>query len=133
MFFNAKEAQTRYKYLLYYTFSFVENSSIILVWFLYTPPSTWYVIPALTGHYLTFFGGIMFMLCYYLWFHPTGIDLSSLKFGKNADFSLFSWFGFAFPCFPGFPEKWEPCKGEVSVTYHSNKKNISRKFCEFSF
>jgi len=83
MFFNAKEAQTRYKYLLYYTFSFVENSSIILVWFLYTPPSTWYVIPALTGHYLTFFGGIMFMLCYYLWFHPTGIDLSSLKFGKK--------------------------------------------------
>ena len=37
------------------------------------------MFPALTSHYLTFCLGIMFMLCYYLWFHPTGVDLSFLK------------------------------------------------------
>ena len=37
MFFNAKEEPTRYKYLIYYTFSFLENSAIIAVWFLHTP------------------------------------------------------------------------------------------------
>jgi len=85
MFFNAKEEKTRYKYLLYYSFSFVENTAIILVWFFSTTPSsTWYVFPALTSHYLTFFAGIMFMLCYYLWFHPTGIDLAFLTRNKSS-------------------------------------------------
>ena len=37
------------------------------------------MFPALTSHYLTFSLGIIFMLCYYLWFHPTGVDLSFLK------------------------------------------------------
>ena len=78
MFFNAKEEKTRYKYLLYYTFCLIENTAIITIWFV--SPSTsltsWYVFPAMVGHYLAFFAGIMFMICYYLWFHPTGgIDI----------------------------------------------------------
>jgi len=87
MFFNAKEERTRYKYLLYYSFCLVENSAIICIWFL--SPSTslasWYVFPAMVGHYLAFFAGIMFMLCYYLWFHPTGgIEISFPHFrGKK--------------------------------------------------
>ena len=42
MFFNAKEERTRYKYILYYGFSFLENTAIILVWFFNTPSTTWY-------------------------------------------------------------------------------------------
>jgi len=75
MFFNAKEERTRYKYLLYYGFSFLENTAIILVWFFHTPSTTWYVLPALAAHYLTFILGLLFMLCYYLWFHPTGVQI----------------------------------------------------------
>jgi len=75
MFFNAKEERTRYKYVLYYGFSFLENTAIILVWFFHTPSTTWYVLPALAGHYLTFILGLLFMLCYYLWFHPTGVQI----------------------------------------------------------
>ena len=41
MFFNAKEERTRYKYVLYYGFSFLENTAIILVWFFHTPSTTW--------------------------------------------------------------------------------------------
>ena len=33
-FFNAKEERTRYKYLLYYTFCFCENTILILIWFI---------------------------------------------------------------------------------------------------
>ena len=32
-FFNAKEEQTRFKYLLYFSFSFIENSALLAVWF----------------------------------------------------------------------------------------------------
>jgi len=91
MFFNAKEEKTRYKYLLYYTFCLIENTAIITIWFV--SPSTsltsWYVFPAMVGHYLAFFAGIMFMICYYLWFHPTGgIDIPWPMLGdkkKNID------------------------------------------------
>ena len=38
MFFNAKEEKTRYKYLLYYSFCLIENTAIIIIWFL--SPST---------------------------------------------------------------------------------------------
>ena len=84
MFFNAKEERTRYKYLLYYTFCFLENTAIIIIWFMSpsTNSTSWYVFPAMVGHYLAFFAGIMFMLCYYLWFHPTGgIDIPWPLFG----------------------------------------------------
>ena len=78
MFFNAKEERTRYKYLLYYTFSFVENTAIILVWFVHSSwavPAPWYLLPAVMAHYLAFTLGILAMLCYYLWFHPTGVQI----------------------------------------------------------
>jgi hypothetical protein len=52
--------------------------------FLQVEKVAWYIFPALVGHYLAFFGGIMFMLCYYIWFHPTGIEMPSLfKFLKR--------------------------------------------------
>ena len=86
MFFNAKEERTRYKYLLYYCFCLVENTAIIIIWFLSpgTSLTSWYVFPALLGHYLAFFAGIMFMICYYLWFHPTGgIEIPWPLFGDK--------------------------------------------------
>ena len=46
--------------------------------------AAWYIFPALVGHYLAFFGGIMFMLCYYIWFHPTGIEMPFFKFLKRS-------------------------------------------------
>ncbi|XP_023324676.1 XK-related protein 4 isoform X2 [Eurytemora carolleeae] len=79
-FFNAKEEQTRYKYLMYFTFSFLENSALLGIWFWKVEKTAWYVFPALFGHYFAFFGGIMFMLCYYVWFHPTGIEMPFFKF-----------------------------------------------------
>ena len=80
-FFNAKEGRTRYKYALYYSFCFVENTVLIVFWFLYAnsgllPGQThWYWIPGIIGHYVMFFGGILFMVIYYTCFHPTGIDM----------------------------------------------------------
>lgn len=79
-FFNAKDERTRYKYLIYYTFCFVENTTFIVVWCLYAHRTLdpenqhgtiWYFYPSVFGHYLMFFGGIFFMLVYYVCFHPT--------------------------------------------------------------
>ena len=40
-FFNAKDEATRWKYLAYYTFCFVENTALITVWFIQDPVSHW--------------------------------------------------------------------------------------------
>lgn len=74
-FFNAKEERTRYKYLLFYSFCFVENTALVSVWFWRAEPSLWYRVPAIVSHYLAFFGSIVFMLLYYVCCHPTGVEL----------------------------------------------------------
>ena len=78
-FFNAKEERTRYKYLIFYTFCFCENSAMILIWFFYANSSIWYYYPGIIGHYLAFFAGLFFMVIYYLYFHPTGVDVPFLS------------------------------------------------------
>ncbi|XP_040568444.1 XK-related protein 6 [Lepeophtheirus salmonis] len=82
-FFNAKEERTRFKYLIYYGFCFLENAALIVIWFLRSSPNNWYYYPGIIGHYFSFFGGVMFMIVYYSWFHPTGIDLSFLKLARR--------------------------------------------------
>ena len=55
----------------------VATKSRVQLWFRY-------VFPAMCGHYLAFFAGIMFMIFYYLWFHPTGgIDIPWSLFGDK--------------------------------------------------
>lgn len=90
-FFNAKEERTRYKYLIYYTFCFVENSSLMVLWILNAktilPDNQWYFYPAIIGHYAAFFCGLAFMIIYYVYFHPSGIELPfiSKKQPENAN------------------------------------------------
>jgi hypothetical protein len=83
-FFNAKEERTRYKYLFFYCFSFFENSALVSVWFWKASPDLWYRVPAIACHYLAFFSSIVFMLIYYIFFHPTGIDVSLVTFLKKS-------------------------------------------------
>jgi len=85
-FFNAKEEKTRYKYLFYYTFCFCENSALMVLWFFYGKQLAtsegvlaWYFYPAIFGHYLAFFAGIFFMVIYYVFFHPSGVDVPFCK------------------------------------------------------
>ncbi|CAB4054792.1 unnamed protein product [Lepeophtheirus salmonis] len=56
-FFNAKEERTRFKYLIYYGFCFLENAALIVIWFLRSSPNNWYYYPGIIGHYFSFFGG----------------------------------------------------------------------------
>ena len=81
-FFNAKEEPTRYKYMIFYGFCFVENTTLITLWFTSsTRDRSWYHYPGIAAHYLMFFGGILFMMLYYGCFHPTGrrISLARLR------------------------------------------------------
>jgi hypothetical protein len=41
--------------------------------------TSWYYYPGIIGHYLAFFAGLFFMIVYYVYFHPTGIDVAFLR------------------------------------------------------
>lgn len=74
-FFNVREEPTRYKYLTYYMVCFMENSVLLFTWFfsfnLSTPEILWFRISGLVGDYSLFFLGILCMVLYYVYFHPT--------------------------------------------------------------
>ncbi|XP_076308740.1 XK-related protein 4-like [Tachypleus tridentatus] len=69
-FLNVKDEPTRLKYLTYYIIVFIENSSMIILWYLRTDPSLWYHLPALICVFVSFSLGITFMLLFYRFCHP---------------------------------------------------------------
>lgn len=69
---NVKDEPTRLKYLFYYTFDFVENTTLVALWFVFGDPFTWFYYPALVGQLGAFFLGVTFMMLYYVNFHPNG-------------------------------------------------------------
>jgi hypothetical protein len=78
---HLKEERTRFKYILYYTFCFVENTALVVAWFDARDDSAdaedtqWYRLPGIVVHYVTFFAGLLFMLLYYGFCHPTGVKV----------------------------------------------------------
>ncbi|XP_023243424.1 XK-related protein 4-like [Centruroides sculpturatus] len=70
-YFNPKDSPTRHRYLFYYVFIFAENTILMTIWFNYTQ-KTWFHFPAMIIQFLSFVIGIIFMIVYYLLFHPTG-------------------------------------------------------------
>ncbi|XP_076313785.1 XK-related protein 4-like isoform X3 [Tachypleus tridentatus] len=69
-FLNVKDEPTRLKYLAYYIIVFIENSSMIVLWYLRTGPTLWYHLPALVVDFISFSLGIIFMQLYYRFCHP---------------------------------------------------------------
>lgn len=77
-------------YATYYVFMLCENTFLMSMWYIKCDPSKWYRIPAMAGHFLSFFTGLIFMVIdvkhfflyykfasilqtvYYLLVHPTG-------------------------------------------------------------
>ncbi|XP_015783406.1 XK-related protein 6 [Tetranychus urticae] len=70
-YFNPVDSPTRYRYAIYYTFMFCENTLLMTLWFTKAEPHLWYRIPAFVGHYMSFFIGLLYMLVYYLVYHPS--------------------------------------------------------------
>lgn len=70
-FLNPKDGTTFKRYLVYYMCMFLENTTLMIVWFVYCPPEMPYKLPAMMSHFLCFFVGIFFMVLYYQHFHPT--------------------------------------------------------------
>jgi len=71
-YFNPIDTPTRYRYMTFYAFMFVENTVLIFCWFFTVDRDLWYRIPAIIVHYTAFFAGLIFMVIYYLYLHPTG-------------------------------------------------------------
>ncbi|CAG7817060.1 unnamed protein product [Allacma fusca] len=76
IFFNVRDEPTRYKYLTFYLICFLENTILLLTWFfsltnVSTPEILWFRVSGIVGHYALFFLGILFMVLYYVYFHPS--------------------------------------------------------------
>jgi len=75
-FFNIRDEPTRYKYLTFYIITFLENTVLLLTWFFpFTGASTTdtllFRVAGLVGDYALFFMGIICMVMYYSYFHPS--------------------------------------------------------------
>lgn len=71
-YFNPVDNPTRNRYSIYYCFMFVENTLLMMLWYAKADSNLWYLYPAIVGHYLSFFVGLVFMVVYYLLLHPSG-------------------------------------------------------------
>ncbi|XP_053200341.1 XK-related protein 4-like [Panonychus citri] len=80
-YFNPVDSPTRYRYTIYYIFMFCENTLLMVLWFTRAESHLWYRLPALVGHYMSFFTGLLFMAAYYLLFHPS----EDIKLYRNRD------------------------------------------------
>lgn len=93
-FFNVREEPTRYKYVTFYVITFVENTVLLLTWFfsfnLTTQDILYFRISGLVGDYALFFAGILCMVLYYVYFHPTvgSMSRSALKAPSIASFPV---------------------------------------------
>jgi len=71
------EARTRLGFLLYCMVCFLENLGSAVTWASKASPkvqNTWYFLPLLIFSIVPFIVGIVFMILYYLYFHPKGIS-----------------------------------------------------------
>lgn len=70
---NVKAAATRLKYAVFYVIIAIENTAMIVLWFL-RPESVdhWYHFPALIATCVCFALSLVFMCLYYRHYHPDG-------------------------------------------------------------
>lgn len=79
-FLNVKDEPTRYKYCAFYVIAFVENTTLISLWYLRVAGdplrvTLWYLVPSMAGVVGAFCAGMIFMFLYYRFFHPNGKPL----------------------------------------------------------
>ncbi|CAL1272079.1 unnamed protein product [Larinioides sclopetarius] len=70
-YFNPKDSPTRRRFTFYYMVTFIENSALMCVWFIYCPAHVTYKYPAMFMQFLSFVLGLVIMIIYYLLLHPT--------------------------------------------------------------
>ncbi|XP_035220273.1 XK-related protein 4-like [Stegodyphus dumicola] len=70
-FFSGKDGTSRHRVTFFYVLMFLENISLMSIWFVYCPVHARYRYPAMCIHFVSFLFGLAFMLVYYLLLHPT--------------------------------------------------------------
>ncbi|XP_064483581.1 XK-related protein 4-like [Ornithodoros turicata] len=71
-YLNPVDTPTRHRFAIFYVATFLENSILLSLFYVYSEPDIWYKLPAVLGATLSFGMGITFMVIYYLLLHPTG-------------------------------------------------------------
>lgn len=70
-YLSLNDSPTRYKYVFYYSLCFVENSFAILVWSLWDNKGLWWFAALSVVTLVMFVLGIILMLIYYSYYHPS--------------------------------------------------------------
>lgn len=86
VYISTREGRTRNFYLLYYAVFFFENLGMLSVFGHHfdSDSQPWYFILVLVGASVSFFAGLLTMLVYYGWFHPTtDTKLADLSFKEK--------------------------------------------------
>ncbi|KAJ4428970.1 hypothetical protein ANN_25966 [Periplaneta americana] len=94
------EGRTRTRYLVYYMVCFVENLIATVMWAVRVPSQlrdTWYFLPLVISSIVPFVIGIIFMILYYLFFHPKGVP-STKHVHTNCDSPLTQETNISEPC-----------------------------------
>ncbi|XP_064624540.1 XK-related protein 7-like [Lineus longissimus] len=77
---NTTNGYKRWPYITYYVIVFVENVSMVVVWFVLTPNShEWYHLPALVFIIVGFGLGVLFMIFYYVGLKPRHLNCCKRK------------------------------------------------------
>lgn len=86
VYISTREGRTRNFYLLYYAVFFFENLSMLSIFGSYYTwdDKPWYYVLVLVGASLSFFAGIITMLVYYGWFHPTTDKILDSSYREKA-------------------------------------------------
>lgn len=87
VYISTIQGRTRNFYLVYYSIFFFENLGLLL-WYAYSimgGVQPWYFMLVLVGASVSFLAGIVAMLVYYGWFHPTA-EKSSTELSPRAPF-----------------------------------------------
>lgn len=79
-YFNPVDSPTRWRYTIYYVTAFIENSILLVLFFLKTDSRFLFLdLAGISGHYVAFILGLTFMVSYFL-YHDTSLNLISPSF-----------------------------------------------------
>ncbi|KFM64698.1 XK-related protein 6, partial [Stegodyphus mimosarum] len=69
-FVNVKDEPTRWKYTIYYIIIWIENVTLVVLWYLRADPDLWFRIPLLSSVVSSLAAGLLLLIIYYQFLHP---------------------------------------------------------------
>lgn len=74
-YLNILDGHTRLRYVFFYIIMYLENTALVTAWYAFAGTSSdWYIIPVMVAVFIGPCIGFMFMILYYLCYHPNNLS-----------------------------------------------------------